>query len=101
MKKNNKKEYAVIDDYIVNQDCEQVARLGHCLATLKMPSRHDIDECIASVLPGSTLIGKTGRNLCPEFIKLPGIGNLVIECDEFPISGNYEEGWEVHMYITR
>lgn len=92
-------EYVIIDDYIVNQNCEQVQKLGHFIATLTMPSRCDVDDVIAKKFPGAKLIGETGRNLFPELINLPGIGKLVIEFDESPIGGDYENGWETSIYI--
>lgn len=94
-----KLEYAIIDGVIVNQNCDEVCKIGRRVITLEMPSFVDIENAMKKIIPGCSMHDPVGRAHLPETIKIPGIGKRHVECDEYPIDGDYENGWETTVTI--
>jgi hypothetical protein len=97
--KKAKREYAVIDGIIVNEECEEIVRLGGCLFEIKMASPAEIEQAIREKIPGCGFSEYV--KYVPTIVKLPGIGKLYLECEEYPIEGDYGNGWTVCGFINR
>jgi hypothetical protein len=97
--KKVKREYAVIDGSIVNENCEEIVRLGSCLFEIRLASPAKIEKAIEEKIPGCSFSEYV--KYIPTVIHIPGIGRFDLECDEFPIDGDWEKGWTACGFINR
>jgi hypothetical protein len=98
--KTPKNEYAIIDNCVVNQDCEVICRMGCEIITLEAPSYIEIEAELKKRIPGCRLKGTTGNASLPATILIPGLEyGIVLDYEEYPIRGDYENGWEVSVSI--
>jgi hypothetical protein len=93
MATKNKREYAIIDGFIVNEKCEEVNEIGCGLFEIKMASPAEIEQAVREKIPGCGFSEYVKH--VPTIVNIPGIGKLDLECEEYPIAGDYENGWTV------